>query len=385
MPSLAAFACHPDLTAGRLVPEEESRHRSVFQRDRDRVIHSTAFRRLEHKTQVLVNFEGDHYRTRLTHSLEVAQIARTIARALSVDEDLAETIALAHDLGHSPFGHAGEAALNEAARDIGGFDHNLQSFRILTRLEQRYAGFDGINLSAETLEGVIKHNGPLERPWPRQIAEHPQASVMHLELFAPLEAQIAGIADDVAYCSHDLDDGLRASFFTLEELRQLPHIGAIVGNVLALYPDVRRERLIHESIRRIIDDLVADLIGAARERIAVLDPATPMDVRRASGPAIGFSGEMREAVSALRSFLHARMYRHYKVCRMTFKATRLVRGLFDALVAEPRCLPDRWRDAAGEPRSEAARAAVRDYIAGMTDRYAIEEHERLFDMTSWHP
>ncbi|MCB1969637.1 MAG: dNTP triphosphohydrolase, partial [Geminicoccaceae bacterium] len=321
----------------------------------------------------------------LTHSLEVAQIARTIARALHVDEDLAETIALAHDLGHSPFGHAGEAALNEAARDAGGFDHNLQSFRVLTRLEQRYAGFDGLNLSVETLEGVIKHNGPLPRPWPGPIADHPQADLMHLELFAPLEAQIAGIADDVAYCSHDLDDGLRASFFALDDLLGLPVFGEMVGSVLARYPDVRRERLIHESIRRIIDSLVSDLIVTARGRIAGHDPQSPMDIRTAGRPLIAFCDEYRDAVDVLRSFLHGRMYRHYKVCRMALKATRLVRGLYEVLVDDPRCLPDRWRDAAGAPRSEAAQAAVRDYIAGMTDRYAIEEHERLFDMTSWHP
>ena len=385
MEPLASYACLAETTAGRAMPEEESRHRSVFQRDRDRVVHATAFRRLEHKTQVLVNFEGDHYRTRLTHTLEVAQITRTLARALRLDEDLAETIALAHDLGHSPFGHAGESALDEAAREIGGFDHNLQSFRVLTELEQRYATFDGLNLTAETLEGVIKHNGPLARPWPAAAADHPQARSLHLDLFAPLEAQIAGIADDVAYCSHDLDDGLRAGFFTLEELAALPFVGAITTNVLGRWPGVRPERLIHETIRRVIDRLVADLIATARKRIADHAITTVMDVRRAAAPCVGFSEPLEQSVRALRAFLHERMYRHYKVCRMALKARNMVHDLYRVLVNEPSCLPQRWREAAGEPGSKQAAAAVRDYIAGMTDRYAIDEHDRLFEMASWHP
>ena len=385
MSPLAEYACHADKSAGRAIAENESRHRSVYQRDRDRVVHATAFRRLEHKTQVLVNFGGDHYRTRLTHSLEVAQITRTIARAIRVDEDLAETVALAHDLGHSPFGHAGEAALDAAAASIGGFDHNLQSFRVLTALEQRYATFDGLNLTAETLEGVIKHNGPLTRPWPASVTRHPKAALMHLDGHAPLEAQIAGISDDVAYCNHDLDDGLRAAFFTLEELRPLPLIGDIVEEVLQLYPDVRRERLVHETIRRIIDSMVADLIATATERLGHLSPKGPMDIREAGEPVLGFSSRTGDAVHALRAFLQERMYRHYKVCRMALKARRLVEDLYEALVREPQCLPERWRDGAGAPCSDTARAAVRDYVAGMTDRYAIAEHDRLFEMTSWHP
>ncbi|MCB9969342.1 MAG: deoxyguanosinetriphosphate triphosphohydrolase [Geminicoccaceae bacterium] len=367
---------------GRLVDEPASGLRSTFQRDRDRVVHSTSFRRLEYKTQVLVNFEGDHFRTRLTHSLEVAQIARTLSRVLGLDEDLAEALALAHDLGHSPFGHAGEWALDAALRPFGGFDHNVQTFRVVTRLEQRYALFDGLNLSVETLEGLAKHNGPLPTPSPA-IADHPLAAAMQLALQPPLEAQISAIADDVAYCNHDMDDGLRAGFFTLADLRDLPVVGAVVREVETAHPAVDARRLIHETNRRLIDRMVADLVAETERRLAETRPRSVQDVREAGRPLAGFSAEMTTAVGKLRHFLHARMYRHYKVNRMARKAQRLVTELVGALLHAPDCLPDRWQQRAGAPGSAATADAVRDYVAGMTDRYAVDEHDRLFKLAGF--
>ncbi len=374
----------PDDAGPRLADEPESGLRSEFQRDRDRIVHSTAFRRLEYKTQVLVNFEGDHYRTRLTHSLEVAQIARTLARALAVDEDLAEAVALAHDLGHSPFGHAGEWALDAALEGFGGFDHNVQTFRVVTRLEQRYALFDGLNLTTVTLESLVKHNGPLADP-PPAIAGHGLADAMQLHLQPPLEAQLAAIADDIAYCNHDMDDGLRAGFFTLADLAALPLVGGIVGEVEAAYPSVDRRRLIHEANRRLIDQMVADLVAETRRRLAETQPASAQAVREAGRAMAGFSAEMSLAVQHLRRFLHERMYRHYKVNRMARTARRLVTELVELLLAAPDCLPDRWQERAGAPGSAATADAVRDYVAGMTDRFAVDEHDRLFKLTGFRP
>jgi dGTPase len=375
--SLAPYACTPQASLGRAVAEPESRVRGAFQRDRDRIIHCTAFRRLEYKTQVFANFEGDHFRTRLTHSLEVAQIARTLARALRADEDLAEAVALAHDLGHSPFGHAGEVALQAALAGHGGFDHNLQSFRVLTRLERRYALFDGLNLSFETLEGVVKHNGPLTGA-AKPIAEHPLARALDLASHASLEAQVAGIADDVAYCNHDLDDGLRAGFFKLDELSQLPLLGEIMAEVDRRHPGLEWPRRKHETIRRLIDRMVGDLLDEAGRRLARHAPGSPDAVRALAEPVVGFSAELGPAVAALREFLHLRMYRHYKVNRMALKARRIVRELVEVLIEAPECLPDGWREAAGPPGSRATAEAVRDYIAGMTDRFALDEHDRLY-------
>ncbi len=380
----STFAARPELSGGRVVDESGSDLRSDFQRDRDRVVHSTAFRRLEYKTQVLVNFEGDHYRTRLTHSLEVAQIARTLSRALDLDEDLAEAVALAHDLGHSPFGHAGETALDAALQSFGGFDHNVQTFRVVTRLEQRYALFDGLNLSAVTLESLIKHNGPLDRPHP-VIAQHPLAEVMQLGLQPPLEAQLAAIADDIAYCNHDMDDGLRAGFFSLADLAGLPLVGAVVGEVEAAYPGVDRRRLIHETNRRLIDRMVADLVAETGRRLALTGPRSVQEVRAAGRPLAGFSAEMGQAVQALRGFLHQRMYRHYKVNRMARTARQLVTELVELLLSAPDCLPDRWQARAGSAGSAATADAVRDYVAGMTDRFAVDEHDRLFKLTGFRP
>ena len=367
---------------GRLVDEPASGLRGAFQRDRDRIVHSTAFRRLEYKTQVLVNFEGDHFRTRLTHSLEVAQIARTLSRVLELDEDLAEALALAHDLGHSPFGHAGEWALDAALRSFGGFDHNVQTFRVVTRLEQRYALFDGLNLTVETLEGLVKHNGPQPIP-PAAIADHPLAAAMQLDLQPPLEAQIAAIADDVAYCNHDLDDGLRANFFELGDLCGLPIVGSVVTEVRTAHPGVDARRLIHETNRRLIDRMVQDLVGETQRRIQETGLRSAQDVREAGRPLAGFSTGMGAAIAELRRFLHARMYRHYKVNRMARKAQRLVTDLVQVLLDAPECLPDRWQQRAGAPGSAATASAVRDYVAGMTDRYAVDEHERLFKLTGF--
>jgi dGTPase len=379
--SFAPYACAPETSLGRAVAEHESPLRSVFQRDRDRIIHSIPFRRLEYKTQVFVNFEGDHFRTRLTHSLEVAQITRAMARALGVNEDLAEAIALAHDLGHSAFGHAGEGALDEALADHGGFDHNLQTFRIVTRLERRYAAFDGLNLTLETLEGLVKHNGPVVGPLPRPIAGHPLAARMRVDLQPPLEAQLAAIADDVAYANHDLDDGLRAGFLELDELASLPLAGDALLEVDRLFPALEPPRRVHETIRRLIDGMVRDLVEVSRRRLAELQPADVVAIREAGAPVVGFSPPVAAGVTELRRFLRDRVYRHYKVSRMTLKARRVVRELTEALLAAPDCLPDGWRERAGLPGSPATAATVRDYVAGMTDRFALDEHDRLFRLS----
>ena len=378
---LSPFACAPAASLGRAVAEDESEPRSVYQRDRDRIVHSIPFRRLEYKTQVFVNFEGDHFRTRLTHSLEVAQIARAMARALGVNEDLAEAISLAHDLGHSAFGHAGEAALDEALADFGGFDHNLQTFRIVTRLERRYAGFDGLNLTFETLEGLVKHHGPVEGEVPAAVAEHPLAARMDLRLQPPLEAQLAAIADDVAYTNHDLDDGLRAGFFALDELAHLPLAGSALAEVDHRYPELEAPRRVHETIRRLIDGMVRDLIDGARRRLAELPSRSPDTIRATKGAVVAFSPQVGSGLAELRGFLRDRVYRHYKVSRMTLKARRVVRELADALLQAPDCLPDGWRDRAGQPNTPATAATVRDYIAGMTDRFALDEHDRLFRLS----
>ncbi len=377
---LAPYACGVLGSLGRTVEEPPSTLRSPFQRDRDRIIHSTAFRRLEYKTQVLVNFEGDHFRTRLTHSLEVAQIARTLARALEVDEDLAEAVALAHDLGHSPFGHAGEAALDGALASFGGFDHNLQTFRVVTTLERRYALFDGLNLSFETLEGVVKHNGPLTEP-PPSVAAHPLASAVALGRQAPIEAQISALADDVAYCNHDLDDGLRAGFLALDQLEAVPLVGQLMGQVRDRHPGIESARLVHETKRRLIDRMVGDIVMETRRRLERARPASVAEVRAQQEPLVAFSPGMAETIQSLRLFLQDRMYRHYKVNRMTLKARRLVEDLVDVFMGAPECLPDGWREQAGSSGSAETAGVVRDYIAGMTDRYALDEHDRLFKLT----
>ena len=378
-PALAAFACRPDESRGRLHPEPESPARSVFQRDRDRIIHSSAFRRLQYKTQVFVYHEGDHYRTRLTHSLEVAQIARSIACRLGLDEDLAETLALAHDLGHTPFGHAGEEALNEVMTDFGGFAHNDQTLRVLTKLEHRYAKFDGLNLTWETLEGVVKHNGPIRGPLPATLADYSTQHDLELGTWPSAEAQVAALADDIAYDNHDTDDGLRAGLFAILDLTAVPLLGPIFAEVDRLYPGVDDSRLIHEAIRRLIDRMIGDVVEESQRRLDAVQAKSVGDIRRHGSAVIGFSASMREHERGLRRFLFDHMYRHYRVNRMASKARRIVHELFQLLLAEPQCLPTEWQaQAKGTGNQETARV-VADYIAGMTDRYAQDEHYKLFD------
>jgi dGTPase len=381
---LAPYACRPEESRGRLHPEPESPSRTAFQRDRDRIVHSTAFRRLQYKTQVFVYHEGDHYRTRLTHSLEVAQIARSISRALGLNEDLAEALALAHDLGHTPFGHAGEEALAIAMRPFGGFEHNDQTLRILTRLERRYAGFDGLNLTWETLEGTVKHNGPLiggptARPLPSTIAEYVKRHDLELSTWPGAEAQVAAMSDDIAYTNHDIDDGLRAGLFTIRDLRDMPLAGPVFRHIAEGHPGLAENRLIHEAIRRLIDHMASDLMAETKRRLGDARIKSAADIRKLGAPAVDFSDTMRAHVKALREFLFEHMYRHYRVNRMTSKARRVVQELFALLLTEPQCLPTEWRQLADGPGTAGTARIVADYIAGMTDRYALDEHYRLFD------
>ena len=374
----APYAVRPETMRGRLHPEPEGPGRSPWQRDRDRVIHSSAFRKLQYKTQVFVNHEGDYYRTRLTHSLEVSQIARSIARELRLDEDLTECLALAHDLGHPPFGHAGEEGLNARMKPYGGFDHNAQSLRVVTRLEARYAAFDGLNLTWEALEGLAKHNGPLRRP-PPYIAEYDAVHPLELHTHASAEAQVAAMADDVAYHSHDLDDGMRAGLFGPESIAHLPVVGAALAQARVCGLDVPPPRLRHETIRRVINAFATDMIEESRRRLAALDPADADAIRRAGQPVIAFSPAMAEANRAVKEFLFAHMYRHWRVNRMTSKARHVTEDLFGLLHADVSLLPDGWRSLAGEGDGPRAALTVADYIAGMTDRFALEEHRRLTD------
>ncbi|MEQ8965324.1 MAG: deoxyguanosinetriphosphate triphosphohydrolase [Azospirillaceae bacterium] len=385
-PTRPPIASLPAESRGRLHPEPESATRSPFQRDRDRVLHSGAFRKLQYKTQVFVYHVGDYYRTRLTHSLEVAQIARSLCRSLGLDEDLAEAVSLAHDLGHTPFGHAGEAALDACMAAHGGFRHNDQTVRVVTRLEQRYAGFDGLNLTWETLEAVVKHNGPLTGPNATgegvtpAVAELDAAFEMALDRQPGAEAQVAALADDIAYTAHDIDDGLRAGLFGLDDLRHLPLVGEALREVEAAWPSLHRRRLVHEVVRRVLDAMVGDVLAEAGRRIATLPEPSAAAVRAADRPVIAFSADLGEREAVLRRFLFERMYRHYRVNRETSKARRVVRDLFELFMAEPNCLPDEWQETAiGAGPDDRARL-VADYIAGMTDRYAVVEHRRLFDL-----
>ena len=379
-PSLrpAPYATHPAESRGRLRPEPESRTRTPFQRDRDRIIHSTAFRRLKHKTQVFVYHEGDHYRTRLTHSIEVAQITRSLCRCLGLDEDLGEALALAHDLGHTPFGHAGEEALDAAMRHFGGFDHNAQTLRIVTRLERRYAEFDGLNLTWETLEGIVKHNGPLTGAIPAAVSEYVRGHDLELDTHAGLEAQVAALADDIAYTNHDIDDGLRAGLFDIADLAPLPLVGEVFAEVRGRYPSIERPRFIHESIRRLIDRMILDVIATTEERLAAAAPGSAVEVRRHGAPLAAFSSEMEGSNRSLKQFLLRRMYRHERVTRMTDEARQVVKDLFQMYMDEPGRLPPEWRALAEGEGGEGLPRLVSDYIAGMTDRYALDEHARRF-------
>lgn len=372
----APFASRPEQSRGRLHAEGESPFRTAFQRDRDRIIHSKAFRRLKHKTQVFVFHEGDYYRTRLTHSLEVAQIARSICRYLGLNEDLAEALALAHDFGHPPFGHAGEEALAHAMAPYGGFDHNVHSLRLLTRLEQRYAAWDGLNLTWEALEGVAKHNGPVSRPDPllaAYVADHD----LELHTYAGPEAQIAALADDIAYNNHDIDDGVRAGLFTLVQLRDVPLVGPQLREVEARYPDLSASRLRHETIRRMIDSMVRDLTDETRRRVAQVNPQSAQDVRDADRAIVGFSEAMLAQVDGLRAFLRDNMYRHPHVLAATENGKRVVSALFNRYMANPATLPDPWRDRCVGRDEPAAARIIADFIAGMTDRFALQEDTRI--------
>ncbi|MGF1501313.1 MAG: deoxyguanosinetriphosphate triphosphohydrolase [Paracoccaceae bacterium] len=383
---LAPFAARPSESRGRRWAEPESAHRSLYQRDRDRIIHSSAFRRLKHKTQVFVEHEGDYYRTRLTHSIEVAQIARTIARTFRLNEDLAEAVALAHDLGHTPFGHTGEEALADCMAPFGGFDHNDQALRIVTGLERHYAEFDGLNLTWETLEGLAKHNGPLGgmgAPVPPAIAALDRDWPLDLATEASAEAQAAALADDIAYANHDIHDGLRAGLFTLADAEGLPVVGDCFAEVDALYPGLEAGRRRHEALRRVFGLMVEDAIAESRHRLAVFEGQGPDALRRAGGPVIRFSGRMAGDIAAIKRFLFARMYRHWRVNRMRVKAMRVVRELFEIFHAHPEVLPEAWATECRAAPSAADRArVVADYIAGMTDRYALDEHRALTDLGS---
>jgi len=381
-PSRVAWAENPDRSKGRLHPEAESVTRTPFARDRDRIIHSTAFRRLKEKTQVFVAHEGDYYRTRLTHSLEVAQIARSIAKALGLDDDLAETVALAHDLGHPPFGHAGEDALDACMKPYGGFDHNVQTFRVVTELEHRYPQFLGLNLSWETLEGVIKHNGPvrkrMDEPAWRAVRDYDQRQDLRLSTFASAEAQVAALADDIAYNNHDVDDGLQAEVFDIDDLKDVPLIGSALASVRADHPGLDNRMLRLESVRRMIGVMVADVITEARRVAADEGLTSPEAVRMLGRQMICFSPGVAEDLSRLRQFLYERMYRHYRVNRSRSVARRILAEMFQLFMVEPDVLPGDWsRDAEALEAKQRARL-VCDYIAGMTDRFAIEEHRKLF-------
>ncbi len=384
-PPRAAYATDPALARGRLYVEQDSLTRTPYERDRDRIVHASAFRRLKGKTQVFVAHEGDHYRTRLTHSLEVAQIARVAARRLGLDDDLAEALALAHDLGHPPFGHTGEDMLDACMAPYGGFDHNAQTLRVLTKLERSYPKFDGLNLTWETLEGVVKHNGPLIRhgqrleDLPVAIQEYVATHDLELESWPGPEAQIAAHADDVAYNNHDIDDGVRAGLFTYAELRaETPMVERVAATVDRDYPGLEPGLHVAETVRRLIGVWVNDLVTETQRRVAEVKPTSAEDVRAAGKPLIGFSDEMNNDQAVLRRFLMEKMYRHWKVNRSRSRAKRILKQLFELLLAEPELLPPAWQiggDGAGGQRTARR---VCDYIAGMTDDYAIEEHRRLF-------
>jgi dGTPase len=389
----AIYAADPGQSRGRRFAEPPSASRNDFRRDCDRIIHSAAFRRLAHKTQVFVYHEGDHYRTRLTHTLEVAQIARSLARALGLDEDLAEVLALAHDLGHPPFGHAGERALDGCLGRYGGFNHNAQALRLVTDLERRYAGFDGLNLTWETLEGLVKHNGPLldaqgrataryaAHGVPAAILAYAQVQDLDLATFASAEAQAAAFADDIAYDAHDIDDGLRADLFALDDTVTVPLIGAIVTEIDRAYPGLDASRRAHEVVRRLITRMIEDVIAESRRRLDALSPRSAADVRRAAQPVIAFSPQMAQADADIKGFLRPRMYRHDRVMRVMGEAEGVLRDLFAHFTATPADLPAEWGEDFAS-LDEAARARrIADYIAGMTDRYALIEHARFFAAT----
>ena len=389
----APYACDPDRSRGRLVTEPPSRTRSPFRRDCDRVIHSTAFRRLKHKTQVFVFHEGDHYRTRLTHSLEVAQIARALARQLGVDEDLTETLALAHDLGHPPFGHAGERALDACLKDDGGFDHNAQTLRVVTSLEHRYPEFGGLNLTWESLEGIVKHNGPLterngapagryrEGGIPVGIADYNKTYDLELWSYASLEAQIAAFADDIAYDAHDIDDGLRAGLFAVDDLKEMPLTAEIIAAIDRHYPDLDEVRRGAELVRQLISHFINGVFTEASRRLAAAQQQSAHDVRNHNTPLIAFPSDVAGQEAAIKAFLYRRMYRHQRVMLVMREAEQVVRNLFERYRQSPEDLPAEWVEGSAEETASARNRRIGNFIAGMTDRFALIEHQRLFDST----
>jgi dGTPase len=389
----ARYASDPGRSRGRLFAEAASATRSAFRRDCDRIIHATAFRRLAHKTQVFVFHEGDHFRTRLTHTLEVAQIARSLARALGLDEDLSEALALAHDLGHPPFGHAGERALDFCLKDYGGFDHNAQTLRVVTVLERRYAAFDGLNLAWETLEGLVKHNGPLidragrpvgryqERGLPSALALHRLVQDLELWSYASAEAQVAALADDIAYDAHDIDDGLRAALFVVADLADIAPMSELLHAIRQAHPDLEATRLSHELVRRLITRLIEDVIAESSARLQRLAPRSADDVRQAVAPVVGFSPAMTQADRAIKSFLQPRMYRHPRIERIMREAEGVVTDLFGRYADDPEQMPTEWSDHTEAEDATTRMRRIADFIAGMTDRYALIEHARLFDHT----
>lgn len=385
----APYASDPYNARGRMIPQPSTSERSPFQRDKDRIIHSSAFRRLKGKTQVFVAHEGDYYRTRLTHSIEVSQIARSISRVLGLDEDLAECLALAHDLGHTPFGHSGEDALSKAMAPYGGFDHNAQTLRIVTHLESRYAEFDGLNLTWETLEGIAKHNGPVVTreadyktlPW--ALRAIPDYQGLELHTYAGPEAQVAAISDDIAYINHDIDDGLRAGLFTVEDIMDVPFVGEAFADVRRRYPDISRDRTIHEAVRDMIGYMVADVLTETRRRLEKYDPQSPDDIRHLPEAICEFSACFREKERPLRKFLMTRMYRHYLVNRMMGQASRVVEELFALFISDPTLLPTEVQIGCAGPHEPETARIVCDYIASMTDNYAITEHRKLFTATGY--
>ncbi len=384
----SSFSASSHNSKGRLYKEDEDKNRTIYQRDRDRIIHSSAFRRLEHKTQVFVHHEGDHYRSRLTHSLEVSQIARTIAKYLGLNEELSETIALAHDLGHTPFGHAGEEALDKSMKDYGGFDHNAQTLRIITLLEKKYLKFDGLNLTWETLEGIVKHNGPIKtKKLPFAISEYSKNGMdLELDTWCGLEAQIASLSDDIAYFSHDIEDGIRASFLDVEEMiDKLLIMKEFLNGNRKKIQIADKKRVVNELRRYVISKMIRDLIKQTSENYKIFNPKTPEDIRHIKEPVVNFSIEMQKALSEIRDYLTRNMYTHWKVNRMTSKAKRIVVELFDIYLNEPQCLPSEWSSMIDKPRiSVSKERLISDYIAGMTDRFAIKEHKRLYDLnTGW--
>ena len=376
---LAEYASLSSNSKGRLFDEKPAKGRTLYQRDRDRVLHSGAFRKLQYKTQVFVYHEGDYYRTRLTHTIEVAQIARSLSRNLNFNEDLAEAIALSHDLGHTPFGHAGEEILNNLMEPYGGFNHNEQALRILTKIERRYPLFDGLNLTFETIDGIIKHNGPITgKPTPL-LLNLKDLMKLNFRAFGTGEAQLAAIADDIAYNAHDVDDGLRAQIFKIADLDKLSLVSPLISEIQSDFGSIEESRFISELVRKIVNTLVADILTETMRRLQKIRPIDSADIMNAKQPIVSFSEELTPKIQELRKFLFAKMYRHYKVNRMASKAKRVISELFNLFMDEPTVLPDEWRYLGKKNLKNNQARLISDYIAGMTDRYALLEYDRLFD------